>query len=77
MPCRVGITTDPQKRKLQWERRVVGLTNWKLLGKYHGKENARQKGAEYAATAGCNAHSGGPDIRGPWYVYRFDYIRTR
>ncbi len=82
MPCRVGITTDPENRKKDWERQVVGLTNWRkeFVG---SKEDAQQK--EYLWQLACNlnqlhgechAHPGGgdPDKYG-WWVYEFDYER--
>ena len=77
MPCRVGITTDPDARRSFWENQVIGLTNWRILGKYMNREKAQQHETQYALTSGCQSHAGGADATGPWHVYRFDYTRTR
>ncbi len=76
MPCRVGMTTDPETRRTYWESQVVGLTNWRILGKYSRREEAQQHESQYASKYGCRAHAGGADATAPWYVYRFDYIRS-
>lgn len=75
MPCRVGITTDPETRRASWENQVVGLTNWRILGKYRSRAEAQQHESQYASKYGCRAHGGGADATPPWYVYRFDYTR--
>lgn len=77
MPCRVGITTDPEGRKAAWERRVVGLTGWRILGSYRSRAEAQQRETQYAQRTGCQASPGGADAPGTWHVYRFDYTRTR
>lgn len=77
MPCRVGITTNPELRKRQWEAKVVGLTNWRILGTYRNRAEAQDREDKYAERHGCRAHHGGADAAGMWSVYRFDYIRTR
>jgi hypothetical protein len=76
MPCRVGITTRPEERKAEWEREVVGLTNWRIVGEYTKREQAQEHENRYAAQTGCQASHGGADASGHWYVYRFDYVRT-
>lgn len=78
MPCRVGITTDPDTRKAYWESRVVGLENWRILKRFSTKEVAQEYETEYAKRNGCQAHPGGAsDVYGTWSVYRFDYTRAR
>lgn len=77
MPCRVGITTDPDRRRAEWEAEVVGLSGWRRLGTYPTKAQAQAHEDDYARKTGCLAHAGGPAAAGPWHVYRFDYIRTR
>jgi len=77
MPCRVGITTDPDARRAFWDNQVIGLTNWRILGKYRIRAEAQQYETQYASRYGCHASPGGADAPGPWYVYRFDYTRTR
>jgi len=77
MPCRVGITTDPDTRRAYWENHVVGLTNWRIINTFRYKSDAQEYEIRYANRVGCAAHAGGPDTSGTWYVYRFDYTRTR
>ena len=83
MPCRVGITRNPKKRKKDWENEVDGLENWReeFVG---SKFDAQQR--EYYLQAWCEqngdrgeclAHPGGgdPDEYG-WYVYEFDFVES-
>lgn len=37
MPCRVGITTRPEERRAEWERLVIGMSNWRILGQYQSR----------------------------------------
>jgi hypothetical protein len=77
MPCRVGITTDPKGRRAYWESQVVELKNWRILKSFASKAKAQEYETQYAARYDCQAYPGGPDAPGTWYVYRFDYTRTR
>jgi hypothetical protein len=77
MPCKVGITTDPVRRRSEWMSQVVGLSNWRLLKRFSSRERAQEYEDWYAQRYGCQAHHGGMKSRGPWYVYRFDYTRVR
>jgi len=77
MPCRVGITTDPDERKRQWENKVIGLRNWRIIGSHSSKAKAQEQETSYAERNNCKAHAGGPDKGGTWYVYRFDYTREK
>lgn len=77
MPCRVGITTDLEVRKRQWERKVVGLKNWRILKECLTRKEAQEYEDWYKKRYGCVAFGGGNTAKGPWYVYRFDYIRKR
>ncbi len=84
MPCRVGITRNPERRKAEWEREVVGLRNWKeeyvgSKSKAQTLENRRWEICRSIGNRGrCYAHHGGgdPDAWG-WYVYDFDYDLVR
>ena len=73
MLCRVGITTDPERRRKEWEKEVVGLSGWEILATFPTKEKAQAYEDQYAANSGCKGHAGGPDTPGTWSVYRFDY----
>ena len=77
MPCRVGITTRPNERRLEWEREVVGLSDWKILETYFSKQAAQDHEDRVAASHGCHASHGGADVGGLWYVYHFCYVRIR
>ena len=77
MPCRVGITTDPDTRRAFWQAQVVGFANWRILTTFRSKEKAQEYETWYARRYGCQAYAGGPDAPGTWYVYRFDYTRRR
>ena len=81
MPCRVGITRNPERRKAEWEREVVGLRNWReeFVGSKSEAQTLEfiwQIRCEQIGNHGqCHAHPGGgdPDAWG-WYVYEFDYV---
>ena len=64
MPCRVGITTDPDTRREQWESQVVGLKNWRILRSFRSKAKAQEYEIWYARTYGCHSHPGGADASG-------------
>ncbi len=76
MSCRVGITTDPHTRRAYWQNQVVGFTNWRILKSFRHKTEAQEYETQYAERYRCQAHAGGPDAPGIWYVYRFDYTRA-
>lgn len=84
MPCRVGITRDPLRRKQEWENDVIGLKNWRQ--EYVGSKSNAQKRetqlhelCELQGVRGtCHAHPGGGDPNDyGWYVYDFDYDRVK
>ena len=77
MPCRVGITTDPDTRKKYWENQVVGFSRWRILKSFSTKDAAQKFENEYSKKHGCKAHAGGPDTKGTWYAYRFDFSRSK
>lgn len=85
MPCRVGITRNPEERKKYWESKVVGLTDWnqEYFGSKSAAQNEEDRRHEDCSTnqshrGTCHAYHGGgdPDAYG-WYVYEFDYSRNR
>ena len=85
MPCRVGITTNPQQRRVQWEGRVVGLKNWRTHGSHLSKEDAQDEEDRLVydcnsngSRGTCHGRAGGGDPKGQgWTVYSFDYTRER
>ena len=74
MACRVGITQNPQERRLYWSTQHPSLRNWQLLGQYNTKSAAQRAEEHEARVRGCVAHPGGA---GPeystWHVYYFEY----
>ena len=84
MPCRVGITRNPEKRKQDWKNLVVRLRNWrqKEIGSKSAaqrQEDIRFAACERAGLRGiCHAHRGGRGTENfGWYVYDFDYDCVR
>ena len=74
MPCRVGITTDPEGRKKDWERVHPSLTGWEILATYDNKTKAQARENVEAVIRGCEAHPGGSgDECATWFVYYFRY----
>ena len=76
MACRVGITTDPEKRKRDWEREHPSLRNWRILASGLTKKEAQNLETRLAKEQGCKNHPGGrntDDPTKPWSVYRFEY----
>lgn len=77
MPCRVGITTQPDVRRQAWENSVVGLSDWRILERGLTRQQAQAREDYYARTYKCIAHHGGGDAHGTWCVYKFSYIREK
>lgn len=76
MPCRVGITTDPDARRAYWDGRVAGLRDWRIVSTHHSKSAAQQAEANYSVRTGCVSFPGGSGpARATWFVYRFTYTR--
>jgi len=74
MACRIGITTDPDRREKEWKREHPSLRNWKILGRSKNKSVAQKAETLLARKFGCDAAPGGPnDEDDIWYVYKFDY----
>ena len=83
MPCKVGITTNPEGRRLYWENQAAGFADWQILEVFRSKAAAKEYETAYALRHGCEAPLGAPDSpiigRKPateykwWYVYHFDY----
>ena len=74
MTCRVGVTTNPTKRKLFWMSKYPALRNWEELETDLTYDEAQAAEAFYAAFYGCKSKLGGERVDGSDYVvYRFDY----
>ena len=74
MACRIGITTDPERRKKQWQEKHPDLRDWKILGVHRTKSAAQAQETAEAKRRGCVS---GPGGSGPavatWHVYYFRY----
>jgi hypothetical protein len=87
MPCRIGITTDPEGMRDYWQSRVTGFTNWEILNMFRSEAAAKEYETGYALRNECEATLGAAD--GPrtaresktqydwWYVYHFDYAAEK
>jgi len=53
MPCRVGITTNLDRRREEWEDQVVGFRNWIILEQFDNRDDAQAYEDEYAREHGC------------------------
>jgi hypothetical protein len=74
MTCHVGITTEPQERRQYWQTQHPFLRNWRIVGRYSTKTDARVRENAEAIRHGCQAHLGGDgDEYATWYVYYFEY----
>jgi len=73
MACKVGITTDPKRRKKEWQQKYPSLHNWKTHGQFDTKTKAQQAENEFAQSHGCEAHpGGGGKERAKWHLYSFE-----
>ena len=74
MACRIGITTDPEKRKLYWEGQHPTLRNWEILEWHNTKSAAQKAETRLAKQYNCTAHPGGDGPENDrWAVYKFDH----
>lgn len=76
MPCKVGITTSPVHKTLEWKIKYPEFTNWKILGNELSYMDAKTLVEYYASQFGCEA-SGINELKDnpivPWYVYYFEF----
>lgn len=77
MTCRIGITTDLEGRKEDWERwcqeKGYRMTDWRKLKTCKTQQEAQQWEDTLSAEQGCKSKAGGRKKDGLWYVYRVDY----
>ena len=75
MACRVGITTDPDRREKEWRRDCSSLRNWKVIRRGLTREAAQKLEIGIAKRLNCKFGQGGrePETGGSWAVYKFDY----
>ena len=74
MGCRVGMTTNPQARRQDWEREYPNLYNWQIIRDELTYDQALLLEERVAQRYGCDAHGGGPRVEGSVYsVYKFNF----
>ena len=74
MPCQVGITTDPDRRRQEWQNQRPTLRNWSILSRHSTRTAAQAAENREARIRGCNSGAGGSgNENDTWYVYYFDY----
>ena len=72
MACRVGITTNPERRKKEWQQEYPHLWDWTIIAKYGTKSAAQARENQEAKRRGCASSpgGGGPEVA-TWHVYFF------
>ena len=74
MPCRVGMTTNPERREREWRAEYPSLWGWTVEGGNYTKNQAQDRENQLAVQYGCQAHPGGDGSESDnWYVYWFYY----
>ncbi len=74
MPCRIGMTTDKDRRKQEWKIKHPSLKNWKILSTHKSKAEAQKDETFLAKKYKCVSSSGGDGAKNTtWYVYKFEY----
>ena len=76
MACRVGITTNPDRRMREWLGKHPHLTNWRVVGPYRTRKEAQDAESVLAFQLNCHSSHGGDnpdDSSAPWWLYTFDY----
>ena len=74
MGCRIGITTDLERRKQEWLNDYPNMTGWETFAPFDSKENAQNW--ENTNFPECDKHPGGDDSDDPnaeWSGYKFNF----
>ena len=73
MKKRIGITTDPQRRKKEWESLYPSLRNWRVVATGLTYDQAQEQEFCYVRGKGFIGN-GGDYVPGyVWSVYTFEY----
>lgn len=74
MACRVGMTTDLDRRKREHQSDYPTMQNWRILSTHRTKSAAQAAETNAASQGGCTSgHGGAGPEYATWYVYRFEY----
>lgn len=74
MLCKIGITTNPDKKLKYWQKKHSRVVNWNILETCETKSQARAKELQWAHRRRCEtvpADKG--DENATWHIYRFEY----
>ena len=80
MACRVGITTDLERRKQEHSNVYRGLRNWREFGPFKSRAAAQDWEDSKKGEWRCDAHGGGSDPDTPgklWHGYYFEHDGKR
>ena len=79
MKTYVGMTSDPDKRRLQWERKGRNIWNFKIINEnkplnYRAAQLLEKTISSDARCPDCESHAGGrPGSSDAYYVYTYNY----
>jgi len=83
MPCRIGITTNPEVKQAYWQNQATGFMNWQILNIFRSKAAAKEYETAYAFRHKCEVTPSASEALSItkelmteykwWYVYHFDY----
>jgi len=74
MGCRIGITTNPEQRKKDWQEdyKYRKFRSWKIIQTFRSKTAAQKWENEEKESSGCVAHAGGSGSEiATWSGYKF------
>ena len=75
MPCKVGITTAPIVKTLEWKVKYPEFANWRILGCYMNRNEAKHLVKSFASNLNCDAfglNEKSVKVLPSWYVYYFE-----
>lgn len=77
MGCRIGMTTNSERRKEDWKTVYRNLRDWEILYGPTTKDRAQEIETRLSEEYGCESHPGGDDpnagLLAQWYVYGFNH----
>ena len=73
MFCKIGITTDPDRKLKYWQNKHPRLVNWKVLKMCKTKAEAQALERQLAHRHRCQIlPAEKDDDRAIWHIYRFE-----
>lgn len=73
MKKRVGMTTDPERRKQFWQNLYPSLKNWKIIRENLNYQEAQDLERHYEILGYERGAGGGYVADYTWSVYTFEY----